>query len=122
MAKLDGPSGEREECVVVSTTDVRPRVEVCPPLAHNDFASFNNLATKALHSQVLGVGVATVSSRGRSFFVCHEISCSFLPGLLAPGNSGYFDAGQLRAETLTLVIPGLVLEFVDSDFRPAQVF
>jgi hypothetical protein len=71
-AELDLTRGKSEECVIVSATDVGTGVEVGSTLANEDFASLDDLTTEALHTEVLSVRVATVSGRGRTFFMCHE--------------------------------------------------
>jgi hypothetical protein len=55
VTELDSSSSEREQRVVVSATDVRPRVEVGAALTDDDFSGLDNLATETLHAQVLGV-------------------------------------------------------------------
>jgi hypothetical protein len=40
-------------------------------LADDDLACGNDLAAEALYAEVLGVGVTTVASGARAFFMCH---------------------------------------------------
>ena len=70
-AKLYFACCEGEQGVIVTAPHVVTGVKVGSALTHDDFAGFDDLTAEALHSQVLGVGVATVASLGRTFFVCH---------------------------------------------------
>src|SRR6478672_1015259 len=113
-AELDRARREGEQGVVTATADVGAGVEVGAALADDDLAGLDDLAAEALHTQVLGVGVATVASGRSALLMCH---CS-RPFLL---DAGDLDAGQIGAETLALLVPGLVLELLDDDLRAAEI-
>jgi hypothetical protein len=115
-AELDRTRNEGEQSVVATATDTCAGVEVRAALANDDFAGLDDLSAVALDSEVLGVRVATITSRGRSLFVCHVV---VLPRLLDAGN---FHAGEVSAEALTLVVPRLVFELVNDDLGAAKVF
>ena len=70
-AELDGSRGQGEQCVVAATANAGARVEVRATLADDDLACGNYLTTEALDAEVLGVGVTTVASGTRAFFMCH---------------------------------------------------
>jgi hypothetical protein len=115
-AELDCTRNEGEQRVVTTATDTRAGVEVRSALANNDFAGLDDLTAVALDAEILGVRIAPITSGGRSLFVCHVVA---LPRLLDAGN---FHAGKVSAETLTLVVPRLVLELVNDDLGAAKVF
>jgi hypothetical protein len=70
-AEFNGTCLQSEQGVVAATANARTGVEVGAALADDDFASGNYLAAEALDAEVLGVGVTTVASGARAFFVCH---------------------------------------------------
>ena len=70
-AEFDGSRGQCEQGVVAATANAGARVEVGAALADDDLASGNYLAAEALDAEVLGVGVTTVASGARAFFMCH---------------------------------------------------
>jgi hypothetical protein len=115
-AELDRPCDECEQCVVSTATYSGARVKVSTALADDDFPSLDDLAAVTLYAEVLGVRVATITSGRRSLFVCHVV---FLPRLLDAGN---FHAGEVSAETLSLVVTRLVFELVNDDFGTAKIF
>jgi hypothetical protein len=61
-AELNSSCDEGEQCVVATTTDSGPGVEVCSALANNDFAGLDDLAAVTLYTEVLGIRVATITS------------------------------------------------------------
>jgi len=67
--------GQREEGVVATTTHVVAGVEVGAVLANDDLARTDDLPAETLHTEALGIGITTVSRRGRAFLVCHLCSC-----------------------------------------------
>jgi hypothetical protein len=69
--KLNRTGLQCEQGVVATATDACTGVEVGPTLANDDLASGNYLTTETLDAQVLSVGVTTVASGTRAFFVCH---------------------------------------------------
>jgi hypothetical protein len=46
-------------------------MEPRPALAHDDHPGLDRLAGEDLHTEPLGVRVATVPGRTETFFVCH---------------------------------------------------
>src|ERR1051326_5898885 len=107
--KLARTRRQREQRVVAAPADQVARVEVRAALAHDDLAGEDLLTAEALHTESLGVGVATVARARRTLFVCH------LGRLLPARDAGYLDLGQRLPVTLALVVASLVLELVDQD-------
>src|SRR6478609_3038961 len=70
-AELNGARGQCEQGVVAATANAGARVEVGATLADDDLACGNYLAAEALDAEVLSVGVTTVASGARAFFMCH---------------------------------------------------
>jgi len=70
-AEFNGTCLQCEQGVVAATANARTGVEVGSTLANDDLASGNYLTTETLDAQVLSVGVTTVASGTRAFFVCH---------------------------------------------------
>mmetsp|Transcript_1222 Transcript_1222/g.3740 ORF Transcript_1222/g.3740 Transcript_1222/m.3740 type:complete len:285 (+) Transcript_1222:582-1436(+) len=58
-----------EQCVIVSHADVLARIELRPPLPHDDPARGHRLASVHLDPEPLAVGVSTVLRRTSSFLV-----------------------------------------------------
>jgi hypothetical protein len=119
-----------EQGVVATTADTGARVEVGAALADDDLACGNDLATEALYAEVLGVGVTTVASGARAFFMCH-LKCLPLNSGESVENlnsnqwlldTGDLDLGQFLTVTLALLVAGLVLELLDDDLRTTEVF
>jgi hypothetical protein len=104
-------------------------VEVGATLADDDFACGNYLATEALDAEVLGVGVTTVASGTRAFFMCHLKCLPLNSGESAENlnsnrwllDTSDLDLGQFLTVTLALLITGLVLELLDDDLRTTEV-
>jgi hypothetical protein len=69
--ELNRTGFEGEQGVVATATDACTGVEVGATLANDDFACGNYLATETLDAEALCVGVTTVASGARAFFVCH---------------------------------------------------
>src|ERR1044071_3485454 len=69
--ELDRTRRQREQRVVAAPADQVARVEVRAALAHDDLAGEDLLPAEALHTEPLGVGVATVARARRTLFVCH---------------------------------------------------
>src|SRR5579875_272705 len=63
VRELDPALDQREERVVLSDADAAPRMKLRPALPHDDVAGDDELAPKPLHSQTLGIRVATVAGR-----------------------------------------------------------
>jgi hypothetical protein len=85
-AELDSTGRQGEQGVVPAAAYAGARVEVGAALADDDLACGNYLATEALDAEVLGVGVTTVASGTRAFFMCH-LEClpsKILGNLLEP--------------------------------------
>jgi hypothetical protein len=85
-AELDSTGGQGEQGVVSTTANACTGVEVGASLADDDLACGNYLAAEALDAEVLGVGVTTVASGTRAFFMCH-LEClpsKILGNLLEP--------------------------------------
>ena len=70
-AEFDSSRGQCEQGVVAAAANAGARVEVGATLADDDLACGNYLAAEALDAEVLGVGVTTVASGTRAFFMCH---------------------------------------------------
>jgi hypothetical protein len=70
-AEFDGAGLQCEQGVVAATANACTGVEVGATLADDDLACGNYLAAEALDAEVLGVGVTTVASGTRAFFMCH---------------------------------------------------
>jgi hypothetical protein len=70
-AEFNGTCLQSEQGVVAATANACTGVEVGAALADDDLAGGNYLAAEALDAEVLGVGVTTVASGARAFFVCH---------------------------------------------------
>ena len=47
------------------------RMELSPMLTNKDFSCLDQLSTKALHTQSLGIGVATIAGTTATFLMCH---------------------------------------------------
>ena len=75
--KFDVARCESEQRVIVTASDIGAGVEVGTTLANNNFAGFDNLTTEALDAEVLSIGVATISGRGRALFMCREFPTSW---------------------------------------------
>ena len=56
-----------KQSVVLPTTDVQSRMELRPMLTDQDLTSLDELASEALHSQTLGIGVTTVAGTTAAF-------------------------------------------------------
>lgn len=69
--KLNRTGLQGEQGVVATAANACTGVEVGSTLADDDLAGGNYLTTEALDAQVLCVGVTTVASGTRAFFVCH---------------------------------------------------
>lgn len=59
-AEVDSASGEREQGVVATATNIGPRVEVGTTLPHDDFPGLDVLTTETLDAEALGVAIAAV--------------------------------------------------------------
>jgi 5-keto 4-deoxyuronate isomerase len=70
-AEFNGTCLQSEQSVVATAADACTRVEVGSTLANDDLACGNYLATETLDAEALCVGVTTVASGARAFFVCH---------------------------------------------------
>src|SRR5690606_10674017 len=79
-------------------------------LANDDLAGVHHLAAEALDAEPLGIGVPTVTGRGRALLVCHVSSSSAV-------DPGDLDLGVLLTVPLALAVTGLVLELDDPDLR-----
>jgi hypothetical protein len=62
LTELDCTGSEGEQRVVAATANVGAGVEVGAALAKDDLARLDDLAAEALNAEVLGVGIATVTS------------------------------------------------------------
>src|SRR5699024_5076607 len=71
-AELDFATGQGEQGVVPATADVAARVEPGATLADDDLTGLHGLASEALHTQPLGVGVAAVPGGARALLGCHS--------------------------------------------------
>ena len=63
-----------EQGIIGAKTYVLTRVELCSMLTYEDFSGLYQLATKALHTQSLGIGVATIAGASATFLMCHLLS------------------------------------------------
>lgn len=71
---------EGEQGVVVTDSDIGAGIKLCAALADQDAARFDDLASKALDAQHLGLRISTVAGGTLSFLMCHLV-LSFLPRL-----------------------------------------
>jgi len=62
-AEFDCAGSHCEESVILTTTDIGAWVEVGATLTDEDLAVLDYLSAEALNSEVLRIGVATVSCR-----------------------------------------------------------
>ena len=62
---------EREEGVVLATTDVLAGVDMGAVLADENLAGLHGLTVITLGAQTLAARVATVAGGTETFFVCH---------------------------------------------------
>src|SRR3954454_6311268 len=117
--ELDVPADQREQGVVAAPADAAAGVEVGAALTHDDLAGVHQLATVALYTETLGVGVPTVLGRGCALLVCHEFSpSSCRVRVLGSGvDLGHLDLGVLLTVTLALAVPSLVLVLENRDLR-----
>jgi hypothetical protein len=83
--KLNRTGFQGEQGVVATAAYAGAGVEVRAALADDDLACGNYLAAEALDAEALRVGVTTVASGARAFFVCH-VKClpSKILGKLKP--------------------------------------
>src|ERR1700689_1638667 len=108
-SELDLAGYQREERVVVTTTDTLARVEVRATLPDDDLARVEELAAEALHAKPLRVGVTAVAAGRRALLVCHFCCPLRLLRLgLGLGDAGDPDLGVLLPVTLTALVAGLV--------------
>ena len=70
----DMPVHQGEQGVVLTHADIGAGMESGATLAHDDGASRDQLATKGLHTEHLGLGIAPVSRRAAAFFLCHDLA------------------------------------------------
>src|ERR1700722_13342207 len=70
-AELHRTSDQREQRVVLADAHAHAWVKVRAPLAHDDLAGLDNLATEPLDAKSLGVRVASVPAGRCTLFVCH---------------------------------------------------
>src|SRR5690349_15512514 len=82
LAELDGTGGQREQRVVLATSDVGAGVEVGAALTHDDLTGVDQLATEPLDAEPLGVGVAAVLGGGCALLVCHQSVPYLMPVIL----------------------------------------
>src|SRR3569832_2194386 len=98
---------KREERVVLAHADIGAGMELGTALTHDDVAAGNLLAAEHLHTQHLGVGVATVAGRTACFLVCHG-------SLLARVNFGDLHFREVLT-VATLAVRGLAALFLEGD-------
>ena len=60
--------------IIGTETYILTRVELGTMLANKDFTGFDQLATKALHTQTLGIRIATIAGTSATFLMCHLAS------------------------------------------------
>ncbi len=70
------PCRQREERIIAAPAHVETRVEPRAPLAHDDCPGIHQLATEALKTETLRIGITPVSRTSYAFFVCHSKNLS----------------------------------------------
>ena len=98
MRVLNGTVDESKQGVILATTDVSAGVDVRTALTDEDSTGGHGLTGKTLAAQTLTTGVAAVTRRAKTFFVCHVyylLSYSSRARLLGRGSlSGCLGGGS----------------------------
>ena len=71
MRVLNGTVDESKQGIILATTDIGAGVDVRTALTDEDSTGGYGLTGKALAAQTLTTGVAAVTRRAKTFFVCH---------------------------------------------------
>src|SRR5690606_3310510 len=90
-------------------------VEARAALTDEDLAGADDLATEALHTEALGVGVATVLGAGSTLLTCHGSVLRSYRRERSDVDCSDLDLGVPLAVTLALLVTGLVLVLLDDD-------
>ena len=74
MRVLNGTVDESKQGIILATTDIGAGVDVRTALTDEDSTGGYGLTGKALAAQTLTTGVAAVTRRAKTFFVCMSIT------------------------------------------------
>jgi len=70
------PCRQREKRIITAPAHVETRMEPGAPLANDDCPGIHQLATEALETETLRIGIAPVSRTSDAFLMCHSKNLS----------------------------------------------
>lgn len=70
-AELHLACDKREQSIVATSAHTLTGVEVGATLPNQDLTRVDLLATEALHTEALRIGITTIARAGRALLVCH---------------------------------------------------
>jgi hypothetical protein len=84
LLEFDDSRNHREERIVRTAPDVKPRLELGASLTNENLAAVDRLSAEPLNSESLGIGIPSVSRAAYTLLVRHTTSLMIIRSSVVP--------------------------------------